>query len=73
MLSLEQKKIAIPEQHTALHEELAAYEYTIRGGGKVSYDAPAGMHDDLPIALMLALWGKRYVSTAAGMGALVMD
>jgi hypothetical protein len=48
-----------------LREELAAYEYRLAPGGRVSYGAPAGGHDDSVVALALAYWGARHFAVAS--------
>lgn len=40
----------------ALRAELKGYQVTISESGRDSYGAPAGLHDDLVIALSLAAW-----------------
>jgi hypothetical protein len=42
-----------------LQEELSAMERTVRASGSASYSAPAGKHDDLVMALSLAIFGCR--------------
>ena len=36
--------------------ELSAFTYTLTKTGKISYNAPAGFHDDIVIAIALANW-----------------
>ena len=43
--------------------ELEMYEYTIGRSGTVSYNAPAGQHDDTVIALALAWWNLGHRAT----------
>ncbi len=52
---IEQKRIRIlpiPESIT----ELNSFTYEISSSGKVRYEAPPGMHDDIVIALSLGAW-----------------
>ena len=65
-LGLESRDLVIPRcpQTEPLVEELAAYEYRLTPGGRVSYGAPAGAHDDSAVALALAYWGLRHTSAA---------
>jgi hypothetical protein len=39
---------------TVLTDELQRYEYEIHPGGRISYDAPGGFHDDCVVAPALA-------------------
>lgn len=65
-LGLENRDLIIPRCPATepLVEELAAYEYRLTPGGRVSYGAPAGAHDDSAVALALAYWGLRHTSAA---------
>ena len=54
-LAIEHKNITIPNIAT-IKNELSAFTYTITRTGKISYNAPAGFHDDIVIALSLANW-----------------
>jgi len=38
-----------------LHTELSVFTYKMLAGGKISYSAPSGMHDDCVMSLALAL------------------
>lgn len=49
----------------ALREELTGMERTVRESGSVAYSAPAGKHDDLVLALALAVFGLRRVGAPA--------
>lgn len=49
-----------PQSAGDLVEELKAYEASITSGGRITYAAPRGMHDDCVISLALAYWGKKY-------------
>jgi hypothetical protein len=42
-----------------LQDELATMERTVRASGSASYSAPSGKHDDLVMALSLAVFGCR--------------
>jgi Terminase RNaseH-like domain len=55
-LALERGWIALPD-HSALVNELLAYDAEKLPSGMLRYSAPEGMHDDLVVALALALWG----------------
>lgn len=58
-VAFQQGTIAIPND-PHLIEELEAYEYEYdEDTRKYKYSAPDGQHDDLVIALALALWGQR--------------
>lgn len=48
--------------------ELEAFGYEVNRSGRISYEAPAGLHDDCVMALALAAWGMR---GAVGTGAVV--
>jgi hypothetical protein len=48
-----------PSSVKVLVEELKAYEASITSGGRITYSAPKGMHDDCLISLALAFWGKK--------------
>jgi hypothetical protein len=43
-----------PRGWAVLTDELKRYEYEIHPGGRISYDAPSGFHDDCVVALALA-------------------
>ncbi|MGA3340872.1 MAG: hypothetical protein ABSD11_09625 [Methylocella sp.] len=49
----------------ALREELSSMERTVRASGSVAYSAPSGKHDDLIMALALAVFGLRRIGGAA--------
>lgn len=65
-LSFEQQLIKLPDPSahwapkyaSALIEELDYYEPSLTRGGKLSYSAPKGLHDDLVSALCLCNWGR---------------
>ena len=42
-----------------LQQELSTIERTVRASGSASYSAPPGKHDDLVMALSLAVFGCR--------------
>jgi hypothetical protein len=49
-----------PETAQVLVDELKSYEASVTRGGKISYSAPKGMHDDCCVSLALAYWGKKH-------------
>jgi len=56
VILLEEKKIKIPNDPTLI-DQLEAYEAQVNERtGTVSYNAPAGLHDDSVISLALACW-----------------
>ena len=57
-ISLEQRRITFPDE-PILVDELNAYEYQITDGGKITYGAPDGKHDDSVISLALACWALK--------------
>lgn len=59
-IAINQGNIAFPD-HPDLIRELEAYEFEIKdeGRGRITYSAPPGEHDDMVVALGLALWGQR--------------
>jgi len=50
-----------------LYDELKAYASSLTSGGRISYGAPRGLHDDMVVALALANWG-RSKGQAGGVG-----
>ena len=54
IVAIEQQQIGWPEAWTTLTDELKRYEYQITPSGNITYNAPAGYHDDCVIALALA-------------------
>ncbi|MBN2224984.1 MAG: terminase family protein [Deltaproteobacteria bacterium] len=58
ILLIDEKKIVIPPIQE-LVDELMIFETRNLPGGRVSYGAPAGFHDDCVISLALAAWGIR--------------
>lgn len=57
-ICLEQRRITFPLE-PILIEELNAYEYLLTDGGKITYGAPDGKHDDCVISLALACWALK--------------
>ena len=49
----------------ALRDELGSMERTVRASGSVAYSAPSGKHDDMVLALALAVFGLRRIGGAA--------
>ncbi len=49
-----------------LVDELRAYRASLTRGGRLSYGAPKGLHDDLAIALCLANWGRMHGLAGGG-------
>lgn len=54
MVSIERQRIRWPRTWSTLTDELKRYEYRITAQGNITYNAPAGYHDDCVIALALA-------------------
>ncbi len=54
----EKKRIVLPEPRVwpEAIDELEAFEYAITDAGNVKTGAPAGIHDDIVMALALATW-----------------
>lgn len=57
-LSIEYQEIAIPNI-VSVKNELAVFTYALTRTGKISYNAPAGYHDDIVIAIALANWYRK--------------
>lgn len=57
-ICLEQRRITFPNE-PILIDELNSYEYQITDGGKITYGAPDGKHDDSVISLALACWALK--------------
>ena len=53
-VEIEQRMVSWPAEWTILTDELKRYEYALTAGGRYTYDAPSGFHDDCVIALALA-------------------
>ena len=58
-IALEQGKITFPD-HRELISELEMFGYEITQHGNIRYGAPEGFHDDIVIALALAVWNLRH-------------
>lgn len=60
-LMLEQRMVELPtpEAWPECVDELESFEYSVTDGGTVRTGAPAGQHDDVVCALMLAAWEER--------------
>jgi hypothetical protein len=58
IVAVEQREIGWPAAWEVLTAEMKRYEYAISAAGHISYNAPAGYHDDCVIALALANWGR---------------
>ena len=54
IVAIEQKRVTWPMGWTVLTDELRRYEYAYTDARRLSYNAPAGYHDDCVIALALA-------------------
>jgi len=54
VVAIEQRHIGWPASWSTLTDELKRYEYEITPNGAITYNAPAGYHDDCVIALALA-------------------
>ncbi len=65
-IAFETKQIRIPSPRATwagkpertLYDELKSYAQSLTRGGRLSYSAPKGLHDDLVIALALANFGR---------------
>lgn len=57
-LAIEYKEISIPNIVT-VRNEMQAFTYTLTRTQKISYNAPAGFHDDIVIAIALANWYRK--------------
>ena len=55
-ISLEQKEVFFPKGH--IEEELKSFEYKLTTGGRVTWGAPSGLHDDCVNALALCVRAK---------------
>jgi phage FluMu gp28-like protein len=53
--------------------ELQAYQYELSPGGHLKMNAPEGMHDDIVIALGLAVWGMRQAKNILPVGISRLD
>lgn len=57
-IAIEQRRITFPREQI-LVDELEAFEYQITDGGRITYGAPDGKHDDAVISLALACWALK--------------
>ncbi len=61
-------KVAAGLRHAkALTGELQAFQRKVTGAGRAAYGATAGAHDDLVIAVALAVWWAAHRSRTAGL------
>jgi hypothetical protein len=67
IVAIEQRQISWPAAWELLTAELKRYEYEISATGHLSYNAPAGYHDDCVIALALVNQGRWEMSNAGMM------
>lgn len=68
-LAIEYKEVSIPNIVT-VKNELQAFTYTLTRTGKISYNAPAGFHDDIVIAIALANWYRKENNSNDTMGVI---
>ena len=54
IVAVEQRRVSWPAAWEVLTAEMRRYEYAISPSGGITYDAPAGYHDDCVMALALA-------------------
>lgn len=54
IVDVEQRRISWPRSWQVLTDEMKRYEYRISSGGTITYNAPAGYHDDCVMSLALA-------------------
>lgn len=54
IVAVEQRKVSWPVGWDVLTNEMRRYEYAISPSGGISYNAPAGYHDDCVMSLALA-------------------
>jgi len=66
-ISVEQQAIRLMD-HSVQTSELMAYQYELTPSGKLTMNAPNGMHDDCVIALALAEWGRSVVDRMIPVG-----
>lgn len=61
VLRMEQRSIKLPRADLCpeLIEELEAFQYSVTDQGNIKSGAPHGVHDDMVIALALAVWHLR--------------
>ncbi len=60
-ITWDEGRYTIPEEASALINELKAFTYEISRTGNVRYSAPEGLHDDCVISFGLSAWGQRSV------------
>jgi hypothetical protein len=65
IVAIEQRQVLWPAAWDVLTAEMKRYEYAIAPTGGISYNAPAGYHDDCVIALALANY-RRWESGNCG-------
>jgi hypothetical protein len=70
-VALEQGQVLWPRGWTVLTYEMKRYEYEIHPGGRISYDAPGGFHDDCVVALALANDARMCIGATAPMVHLI--
>jgi hypothetical protein len=58
IVAVEQRRVMWPSSWDVLTNEMRRYEYEISASGHISYNAPAGYHDDCVMALALANHGR---------------
>ena len=58
-VAIQNREITFPDG--VIVEELEAFEYQVKDGGRVLYAAPNGVHDDCvdALAMAVALWQNR--------------
>jgi len=54
---MERGGLRVPSSHAELVSELRAFRVRVRGTSNEAYEAAPGEHDDLVMALALAVWG----------------
>jgi hypothetical protein len=64
-LSARTLKIGKGGDFDTLREELTMMGRTVRQSGSIAYSAPSGRHDDVAMALSLAVFGLRRIGAAA--------
>jgi hypothetical protein len=69
-LDISRKNIQVLQSESKdLLEEMSIYEYALGEGGKVSYGAPVGCHDDAISSLLMLDYGL-HTATMEGMGSI---
>lgn len=69
ILSVEYQQIKIPNI-TTIKNELSVFTYTLTRTGKISYNAPAGFHDDIVMSLAMGNWYRSENSVGEHAGVL---